>query len=61
VFIRETSNGRIKAVLNPEGPGNVFLQVHPGLRTPELEDEMLVVAEKHLTIPGANGQRRLHV
>lgn len=61
VSIRETSNGRIKAVLNPERPGNVFLQVHPGLRTPELKDEMLVVAEKYLIIPGANGQRRLHV
>jgi len=31
VFIWETTDGRIAAVLNREGPGNAFLQVHPGL------------------------------
>jgi len=61
VFIWEMPDGRIAAVLNPEGKGEVFLQVHPGLRTPELEDEMLVVAEKHLAVPGPNGQRKLRV
>ena len=61
VFIWETTDGRIAAVLNREGPGNAFLQVHPGLRTPELEEEMLVAAEKHLAIPGPNGRRKLCV
>jgi ribosomal protein S18 acetylase RimI-like enzyme len=31
------------------------------LRTQKLEEEMLIVAEEHLAIPGPNGQRRLHV
>jgi len=61
VFIWETADGRIAAVLNREGPGNAFLQVHPGLRTPSLEEEMIVVAEKHLAIPGPNGRRKLRV
>ena len=61
VFLWETADGRIAAVLNREGPGDGFLQVHPGLRTPELEEEMLVVAEEHLAIPGPNGQRKLRL
>jgi GNAT superfamily N-acetyltransferase len=48
VFLWETADGQIAAVLNPEGEGDAHLQVHPGLRTPELEDEMLAVAEAHL-------------
>ena len=61
VFIWESAEGGIAAVLNPEGPGHVFLQVHPGQRTPELEEEMLVVAEEHLAQPGSDGERRLCV
>ena len=60
-FIWETADGRIAAVLNPEGKGEAFLQVHPGLRTPDLEEEMLAVAEKHLASPGSAGRRRLRV
>jgi mycothiol synthase len=48
VFLWETADGEIVAVLNPEGPGEAHLQVHPELRTPELEEEMLAVAEEHL-------------
>ena len=41
VFMWETPDarmpsGQIAAVLNREGPGEAFLQVHPGLRTLEL-------------------------
>jgi len=61
VFIWETADGQIAAVLNPEGKGQVYLQVHPGLGTPELEEEMLIVAEKHLAIPGPNDRRKLRV
>ncbi|MEA3439566.1 MAG: GNAT family N-acetyltransferase [Chloroflexota bacterium] len=59
VFIWETADGRIAAALNPESKGQVFQQVHPGLRTPELEEEMLVLAEKHLAISLPNGKRKL--
>ena len=48
VFLWETADGRLAAVLNPEGTGEAHLQVHPGLRTREMEDEMLVTAEAHL-------------
>jgi mycothiol synthase len=48
VFLWETADGQIAAVLNPEGTGEAYLQVHPGLRTPALEEEMLDVAEAHL-------------
>jgi mycothiol synthase len=61
LFIWETDDGQIAAVLNPEGRGEVFLQVHPGLRTPGLEEEMLVVAEERLSAPGPGGARRLRV
>ena len=61
VFIWETADGQIAAVLNPEGRGEAFLQVHPGLRTPELEEEMVGVAEEHLAAPGPNGRPALRV
>jgi mycothiol synthase len=48
VFLWETADGQITAVLDPEGVGEAYLQVHPGLRTPALEEEMLDVAEEHL-------------
>jgi ribosomal protein S18 acetylase RimI-like enzyme len=61
VHMWETEDGRIAAVLNPEGPGDAFLQVHPNLRTPALDEEMLAVAEKHLAAPGPDGQRKLWI
>lgn len=61
VFLWEAPDGQTAAVLNREAPGHVFLQVHPGLRAAGLEDEMLSVAEKHLTISHTSGERRLTV
>jgi mycothiol synthase len=58
VFLWEAADGRIAAVLNAEDPGDAHLQVHPELRTPELEDEMLGVAEEHLA-GDRDGQRIL--
>ena len=50
VFLWETTDGQIAAVLNPEDRGDAHLQVHPRLRTPELETEMLAVAEEQLAV-----------
>ena len=50
-FIWETESGEIAAVLHPESRGEAFLEVDPRLRTPELEEEMLDVAEQHLVHP----------
>ena len=60
VFLWETADGQIAAVLNPEGNGDANLQIHPGLRTPELEEEMLAVAEEHLAAD-RDGERMLAV
>lgn len=61
VFIWEAQDGRIAAVLNPEGKGDVSLQVHPGHSTPSLLHEMLAVAEQNLTGEGREGARKLQV
>jgi mycothiol synthase len=60
VFLWETADGQVAAVLNPEGRGDAHLQVHPHLRTPELEEEMLAVAEERLAAD-RDGQRVLTV
>ena len=57
IFIWETQDNHIVAVLHPDGRGDAFLQVHPAWRTPELLQEMLDVAERHLVHP----QRKLWV
>jgi mycothiol synthase len=44
VYLWETAGGRIAAVLNPEGPGEAHLQVHPSLRMLDLEEEMITIA-----------------
>jgi len=56
VFIWEDTQGQIAAVLNPEGSGYVYLQVDLGYRTPELENEMLILAEEKLAV-SKEGQR----
>jgi len=61
VFIWETLHGQIAAVLNREGPGHVFLQVHPDFGTRELEEEMITVAERYLARPLPEGRRKLIV
>jgi mycothiol synthase len=50
VFIWELPDGRMAGVLNREGAGEAFLQVHPALRTPEMQAEMLAAAEAHLAV-----------
>jgi hypothetical protein len=50
VFLWETEEGQIAAVLNREEAGNAHLQVHPHLRTAELEEEMIALAEERLSV-----------
>jgi mycothiol synthase len=59
VFIWEMPDGRMAAVLNRESAGQAFLQLHPGLRTPQMEAEMLEVAEANLAVAGPDGRRKL--
>jgi mycothiol synthase len=60
VFLWETA-GQIAAVLNPEGPGEAFFQVHPGRAEPGLEAAMLAMAERELAATTADGRRSLTV
>jgi mycothiol synthase len=60
IFLWQIVNGQIAAVLNPEEPGNVFMQIHPAFKTKELEDEMIAIAEYRLSIT-RNGRHTLFI
>jgi predicted N-acetyltransferase YhbS len=55
------ADSEIVGVLNPEGHGEAFLQVHPTRGTPELVEAMVAQAEAGLTAIGPEGGRRLCV
>jgi mycothiol synthase len=56
------ADGQIIAMLMPDGGrGEAHLSVHPDLRTPELEAEMLTVAEEHLAAMTSDSTRQLCV
>jgi mycothiol synthase len=59
-FLWESPSGEVAGVLNPEGLGEAFLQVHPAYRTPALEEEMVRLAEERLSVT-REGERRLRV
>lgn len=59
IFLWEARDGQIAAVLNPDNPGEAFLQVHPDFRSPELEVEMMSVAETQFASTQADGKQRL--
>lgn len=61
VFLWETESGQIAAMLNPEGRGQAFLQVHPDFHTPELDEEMICTAEEHLAAQNSEGRRKVWV
>lgn len=61
VFFWEAADGRIAGILHPEDRGNAFLQVALALRTPALEEAMIEVAERELSVPDSDGQRGLTV
>jgi mycothiol synthase len=61
IFLWETESGEIAAALNPEGPGQAFLQLHPEFNTPKLEEELIEVAEEKLFAPTNENTRRLWI
>ncbi|MBP7692201.1 MAG: GNAT family N-acetyltransferase [Anaerolineales bacterium] len=61
VFLWETAAGRLAAVLNPDGAGEAFLQIHPDFHSPELEVEMMSTAETQFATRQAGGQQRLMI
>jgi mycothiol synthase len=61
VFLWETGEGQLAAVLNCEGLGYAFLQVHPKYKSAELERQMILLAEDRLRSPSSRGGSRLWV
>lgn len=61
MFFWETETGELAAILNPEGKGQAYLQIHPKHRTPELEEAMIVTAETHFKHPNREGRQRVLV
>jgi len=59
VFLWETESGALAAAVIPEGRGDAFLQLHPAFRTPELEEEMIALAEARLGKTLPDGKRKL--
>lgn len=60
VFVWEVGR-TLAAVLNPDGPGEAFFQVHPDRADSALEAEMLATAEQCLAAELAGGRRQLTV
>ena len=60
VFLWETETGQIAAVLNPEGHGHAFPQIHPNFRTSELDEEMITAAEERLSTTDNDGRQKLN-
>ena len=56
VRLWETAEGQLVGVVNPEGTGDAYLQLHPDHRY--LEEEMIAWAEEHLAAPTEEGSRR---
>ena len=55
VYLWEAEDGQIAAVLNQEGYGQAFLQIHPTNKTAELEEQMILLAEEKLRGPSRRG------
>jgi GNAT superfamily N-acetyltransferase len=61
VVIWETASGDIASMMNPESPGEVFVQIHPSYWSPELEAEMIEFAEKNLAVINKSGRLTLTI
>lgn len=61
IFIWETPEGRVAALLTPENTGEAHFHTHLAFRDMALEEEMLQTAEEHLTLTRPDGSRTLRV
>lgn len=59
VFLWETTDRKLVAALHPDGTGEAFLEVHPEFRCPELEVEMMSVAETQFAVTQPEGRQQL--
>jgi mycothiol synthase len=61
LYLWESPDGEIDAVLHAEGLGEAFFEVRPDWRGEAIENALLDAAEQYLAIPDGQGQRRLIV
>jgi mycothiol synthase len=61
VTLWETEDHQIQAVLNPEERGQVFIQIHPSIKTSSLEEQMIAFAEEHLRSPSRKGGHSIYI
>jgi mycothiol synthase len=61
IFLWETQDGRLVGMLNPDRPGEAFLQMDPEFCTPELEVEMINVAETQYALSQPGGAQELTI
>ena len=59
IFMWETADDRLAAVLHPDGPGEAFMQVHSAFRSTDLEVEMMATAETQFAVTQPDGCQRL--
>lgn len=57
IFIWETADKHIKAVLTPENKGEAFLHIHPAYNAPRLIDRMISCAEENLCLIHEKGRK----
>jgi len=55
VFLWETDDTTLAAVLHPDMQGEAFLQIHPRYRKTALVEEMMALAEEKFAMADANG------
>jgi GNAT superfamily N-acetyltransferase len=61
VYIWENESGDIAAVLNREGSGQAFLQIHPAYKNRDFEAQMISTAEEKLKAPSRRGGQYLWI
>jgi GNAT superfamily N-acetyltransferase len=61
ISLGETQDGELAAVLNPEGPGEAFFQIHPRYRSAALVQDMIALAEEKFPVPDQDGKTKLSI
>ncbi|NTV64923.1 MAG: GNAT family N-acetyltransferase, partial [Oscillochloris sp.] len=61
LFLWHTPAGALVALLHPDGPGEAFLEVAPAFRAPELEVELITMAETHYAVSQPDGTQKLTI
>lgn len=61
IFLWQDEKGRLISMLNPDSPGEAFLQVDPDFRSTALEIEMMAMAEMQYALTQSDGSQKLTI